>query len=701
MKRTLLKTTALAACLTVVTAPSYAFDLFGWFKKDNSIDAMIEHVPADTAFFFGGISDPEYLESADQMIQSIDYSEMSSGLTELFEVLPESKGLDILSWMLDDYYATLPEGTEKLYAHYGLDTKGASVLYMDGLYPVMRVAVKDEDAFLNLLKAGAKAVDLELGTATIDGNSLTTIELVNEDNATIHLGILVKDKVLTLSALSNKDNDAAKAQRFALAKPAMAMNPDLWDEDGETYEFNEYFRGYVSLLNIAKSLLNEDSQAIQQILAFAGDDAPDFSALQGQCKGDVLNMVAGTPRFVIGLNDYQLDDSTMTSEFSYALEVKNESILGELQKLRGFNPGYITNNDALAFGISLGISADALSPVLTSLWTQFTQAEFSCEQLQEMQAQASGFNPAMIAMFTGMAQGLSGISAGVFDVMLDESLPAGGRFDMIASVTAEKPEVLAALISNYLPMLQGTQIPTDGTPVNLADNGLPMDIFLAIKGKHLVAYSGEQGTKVANAMANEPNTANGTAALALDYQKTADVLLTAIGPWSAYSQDESCTEFYSAALMLKSFPARLTGRDDITANGFEANWTMSMSDIQSIMNRYGNNISGEYALEYLDYDCSWVAIGTETLNDDGTGMYSEQDESGSCNLYESRYQWNNAMGIMVQSESVNQYRDSCDEEWYEDEPYDFTCQVLANDDTGFYCLESGEDEPTLHRYTRQ
>jgi hypothetical protein len=70
-------------------------------------------------------------------------------------------------------------------------------------------------------------------------------------------------------------------------------------------------------------------------------------------------------------------------------------------------------------------------------------------------------------------------------------------------------------------------------------------------------------------------------------------------------------------------------------------------------------------------------------------------------MWKSTYQWEESLGVFSQTNSQNFYRDDCESEWIEDEPYDFVCMITAGEDGNFYCLETYEGDQTLYRYTRQ
>jgi hypothetical protein len=699
MKGKFFKTAAVMACLSSTAAFGFNLDVFGWFQKDNSIDKMIEYIPADTALFVGAVTNKDIVTRSDQMMARLKDSGDGDAFLEVLKSFPESEGLDFIRWFIKDYYEVAPQGGLAMYNHYGLDMEGASVVYLDGIFPVIRVALQDEQAFLNLVKQAALESDLTLGSKTIADETLTTIELTKKDDLVLTLGFMIKDSVLTLSVLSQKDDAVAQEQRFALSKPAQSMPADSWDNDGKTYDFMDYSHGYVSLLNIANAMLDKDVRAHKQLKALMGDELPDLTETQTQCRADIVNIVSGVPRFVFGLNRYDVRGDNMALDFSYALEIKNANILGELSKLRGFIPSYLNTSKDLAIGLGVGLSADAISPVLTNLWNQFTKADFNCAQLQNLQVTLRDNNPAMLSVFTSMAQSLSGVSLSIFDLIKDENSQLGAQYDAIATITTEKPEVLSALASKFLPILNGVQVPTDGSAINLADSGLPINAYVAIKGKHLVAYTGEKSKQVAEQLATEEVKPNGVVAFNMDSTKLGDLIMN-MGPLSA-SMGNDCTDLYTVSTALSAVPFSLKVREDLDGNGYKSAWSMSMNDVSKVTIKRRQDLVNAFKVEYLDEECHWIDIGSETFNQDGTGTFVDTDDSNSCNIFESGFKWSYSMGSIIETNSNNRFRSSCDSEWEQQESVDFSCQILGAKNTEFYCLQDDGDYKALHRYTQK
>jgi hypothetical protein len=382
------------------------------------------------------------------------------------------------------------------------------------------------------------------------------------------------------------------------------------------------------------------------------------------------------------------------------LEIDYEPVLTDLTQLVGFVPDYVTEQDAVTLGLALGVDMDKLVPALTSLWTQFVRAEFECEFLQVAQMQMQSTNPAMLAVATGFAKGVKGVSAGVFNL---DTANSEFTYDIDALITlsAEDPSLITSLLSTYLPLSPGQTITDGGEPVALP-LPLPVEAFIEQKGQHLVVYTGEVSKAEADRLANVELATNGLSAITVDYANLGNLMvnsaqmLTDLQPES----DGDCTQMYVGGLMLKSMDMRLTGRDVFDEDGWSSRYNISM-DPMAALEMSNVDLPGTYLLEYMDYDCSWYESGIEVISADGTGSYTESDDEGSCPMWKSTYQWEESLGVFSQTNSQNFYRDDCESEWIEDEPYDFVCMITAGEDGNFYCLETYEGDQTLYRYTRQ
>lgn len=197
-----------------------------------------------------------------------------------------------------------------------------------------------------------------------------------------------------------------------------------------------------------------------------------------------------------------------------------------LGSIRGFIPAHVTNGEEKVLGFGYGVDVAKVAPLVNTLWGRFTKAEFKCSELVALQQQAKQNSPMAIAMMTGMANSVKGVSASIFDLVMepnDQGMPEPKTFDALVTLSAEDPLVLVNTVKGLAPMLGQIQIPEDGTPVSInqyipSPQPLGMDIKLAVKGDHLVLFTGEKATIIAEKMASQALETNGMTHFSMDMQ---------------------------------------------------------------------------------------------------------------------------------------------------------------------------------------
>ncbi|MGL5665775.1 MAG: hypothetical protein ACRDD9_06575, partial [Shewanella sp.] len=87
------------------------------------------------------------------------------------------------------------------------------------------------------------------------------------------------------------------------------------------------------------------------------------------------------------------------------------------------------------------------------------------------------------------------------------------------------------MVKPFAPMLAELQVadngePTDLSPLLMLPPEMNIKPMLAIKGQHLVVYSGDKGLALANKLAGEKPSANGLYSMSADYGKMFTPVLT-------------------------------------------------------------------------------------------------------------------------------------------------------------------------------
>ena len=702
MKRTSFKAVALSVSLSALALPSHAFDLFGLFSKENTLNAMLEHVPADSLLVIAGNNNEQMNLQVGQWANNTGLNNFS-GLDNLLKNMDSTAGNDLIAWLVKDYAEIYETDVTQVNKHYGIKSDGAYILYTDGLFPVFRAALANDQALPALLTKAAAETKYELKTEALGKGTVYTFPLIDEADARakLTLGVMIYKKTLTISFFTDKDNQQAKLERFALANAGASSAKVRWQQDGKNYGLDEFLRGYIDFLSIANAIYSPEHKANQQLMALLPDhDKEEFKEnINPQCQTDVINLVSQSPRYLFGSIRQQFNNKQVELDFKTILELTNPELKANLTKLRGHLPNYLTSNDRLVAGFGVGLDSHQLAQVATALWESFTKQEFTCPPLQKLQATVAEQNPSVIGMGTAMLQGMNGVSFGLFDININNESIAESSIDAIATISAKQAKVLASMATQFAPFLKGVEIPADGTPVNLKSATIPTDLYASIKNEHIVLYSGTEATKVAQSVIAEPVTANGVQALVLDYEKISDIYLATI-ELGVFNDQIECQNNYTNALFMRRLPLRLSAQSDFTDKGVQNRYNLTINLDKA--SGLAAPVTGSYKLAYLDYDCSWVTVGFETLTDDSNGEYYEMDDAGQCRTYEGTYKWSASNMTLAQEDSSYRYRDSCDSDWQDADADNFSCEIMTKDSNEFYCLSiDSTEESTLYRYIRQ
>ncbi|MGS0728816.1 hypothetical protein ACVBKF_21645, partial [Shewanella sp. 0m-11] len=254
--------------------------------------------------------------------------------------------------------------------------------------------------------------------------------------------------------------------------------------------------------------------------------------------------------------------------FRTVVESNNQVLLNAYQKLRGYIPAYVQDIDNSVFTFGLGIDVNQMVPSLTAIWDDMLTPEYQCGPLAEMQVQMSQQSPAMLGMFTGMANGVKGIGVSLIDYKISDNLdnPQLESLDAVLSLSAENPAMLFNLVKPFAPELANIQLPANGDAIDLNTIiPIPAEVNvspkLAVKGNHLVLFAGNKGEAIANSLAAETLVNNGLMVMSTDYMKMFKPLLTFIELTGEPIPEE--------LEMMKDYDMRVKLSLDIDQKGFE------------------------------------------------------------------------------------------------------------------------------------
>lgn len=546
-------------------------------------DSPLTYVPADTVFFTGQL-EPFPLN---QYLKSTAYSQgnMADELFAEFSESTDPKELFVASLMKSYFEAVgSPETFQKTF---GLPDEIKTLVYAVGLMPVVRYQVTDEQSFWAVLDKAELDSGFKHELRKSKELPYRAYTFENSDKGETFEAVVAYENGWATWTINTHINTPADLDlALAQTKPTSSLKDagvlkGIQTQHGFTRESLSYLdhQGIVTALTTANG--NALATMLTKAIELEGDDKNNGLATirTPECAAEMGAIAANWPRTVVGIRSK--DDIKITAERSYmkaamVVESKNKVVLDALTSMQGFIPSYL--DKAQVFGMGLGIDTNKLSPALSSIWSNMLEPSYTCEPLMEMQASTREANPAALAMFTGMAQGVKGVALGIQDFSLSMEGPAPElkSLDAIVSLSAENPAVLFNMAKTFAPPLAHIQLPTDGSAVDLSTMlpippGVDVKPMLAVKGKHLVIYNGEKGKAIAEGLASEEAASNGLFNFSMDYKK----MLAPVLPIIEMAGDPEVTEQLQ---VLKNIDMRIKMDINLNAQGIEL---LSEADIKA------------------------------------------------------------------------------------------------------------------------
>ncbi|MAN53285.1 MULTISPECIES: hypothetical protein [unclassified Marinimicrobium] len=692
---------SLVVLVLVGVAVAFATGVFtGSRTSGNGLDELLTFIPADSPVVVVGQTKADYTELSNKTLQNMNPNDIQP-LIDLLDASEEGSGAQLVRWLIDDYIQTAAtQGQQGLVDRYGANPTGPYGFYFSGAAPVVRFSLTSAEPLMAVLaeaeqETGVTAEQSTLGSATLYAWSL------NEEKPEIKLGLALDERSLTLSLLNSKDTPEARMLRFARQPQAEPLaGTERLKQLRKDYADADQFMGYVDFQQIVTALFSPEQNGTGRELRtwfpeFEQDFAQDMS---DACRNDYVALASHMPRITMGSDGYSVNGNELGQDLSFLWHINNDSVVTSLQKLQGHVPGYARTVDDKLAAYALGLNVSQLVPVLSEFWTQFTQAEFQCEQLQAMQQQAQSYNPAMLAMGTAMVDSVRGAGIALFNLEPSDTTPVGLDGSVLVSISSENPAALASMASSFVPGMMGLSIPSDGTAVEIPD---PMGLggnFAAIKGKHLVVYRGSAGEAAANNLAGETLETNGLSALALNLREPMKMFNT-VEPVMQTMGNPGCAETFVGLLNLTQTPISMGYQEALGQRGWRGDLSIEMEVADPVT---PGDIAGEYELALLDdSSCSWEPLGQETLGEDQTGGFASESADGACDEYQSEFTWSMTGRLLSQSTHVERQRDACDSDWNTMETAEnFECGVIAAEGDHFYCSTMTDGVTELYRYSR-
>mgnify|MGYP005989957331 CR=1 FL=1 len=539
----------------------------GWFSSllpsffSSDKEDILIYVPVDTAYYIGGDSTEKLTDVMDSFSVLESSPRFSGWLNESLASLNEydSPEAKFFTYFLGQYKSANESGLVDLAKLTGIPLTGAYAVFSDGLFPVIRINVGNVEAVDNLIEEAVKDSGWKYSWEDI-GDEKVRLWMLGEgnENEKMYLTVLNNENGVVITFLNSNDELEEKQQRLGITKPesSLATNGTI-ETLKEQYSYTNDMIGFIQIDRIVDAFLfPEESRLGHDLTEFLPkrDMARLQRELSTECRVEYSELIASVPRFVTGYQVLESDSESAFYTTHSVLELKNQAVSLSLQNAQGHLPAHSMVVDDKLFAFGLGLNSDDLRKELVSLLVRFQGTEFKCAPLQYMKEDVMSAVPVALLNEASAAAGMKGIGISLFDLKMKEDSVLPESIDFLISVAAEKPVALFEQAKKF-PLTPQITLSENGNEVLL---DLPaetdVDVKAAIKGKHLVVFSGEHSTLIANKLVTEPINNNGLVSISADFHKLGELLGSGeLDPLLAETHvDNACTMKYEMAHMFQS-----------------------------------------------------------------------------------------------------------------------------------------------------
>ncbi|WP_217877006.1 hypothetical protein [Pseudoalteromonas shioyasakiensis] len=548
--------------------------LYSQNKASVDVDLPeLAYVPADTAVFYGQLKPFPYSKYFALMPDAM------KGTSDLTPIIAELKTVDdknalFLASLMEKYQQSLSSyDAFKSIWGFGDDYKG--MMYAQGLMPIVRFQVADQSSIINSIKQSADEAGIAYTTESLEGVSYTrfAIELEGLDNFNLIASTHNNWATITLTTALSNEQDLRIA--LGVEKPAQSLaETKKLPELIKTFSLDGNSVGFVDHQRIANAVTGKEDSRLHQMLKELLDKAQQSNALAmistPECQDDIAAIAAKWPATVSGTTKTRITADYADFDVKAVLQSTDQDLLNTLQAVRGFVPKHTTELDGQMMSVAYGIDVAKVLPLANTLTGAIKSAEFNCGPIVALQNEMQEVSTAGLAMMSGFANGVQGMSVSVQDAALtidDYNGPQIDKLDAIVTLSATDAHGLYSIAQGFVPPLANIKLPANGDAVLINEyipSPVPLnfDIKMALKGNHIVIFTGDKSAQIAETLESQSVTKNGFVNMAFDVQKILLPLLDTIASTGQLT-DEEMAELDS----LRDQPVGVYFATDITDNG--------------------------------------------------------------------------------------------------------------------------------------
>lgn len=665
---------------------------------DNRVRQTFQQdAPSDTLTYWEGA-----LSSVSMGSWSPNASQQVEQLIGQIQTLKSSfspQSVDFITAIIRDYLEVIDGTPETLAQHYGLNKDQDMAIYLDGLSPIIQLAVASPDPIRRIVMDAVAASESPIKKAAWNGREVFLWDVVREP----HLGfaIVFEPKRVTFGLYSDMDTQARTWRRLGLIPEAQSVfSHGTLAEIQQQYPFIGVFEGFVDLRRWVEFLsMDPRHLATQDLMLLDPSTEKQTSAV---CQQEYAGLVENFPLFAAGYERFRRSENGVDGRVSGYLAIKQQANTAALVSLNGHLANHANSDRGQIASLAVGLDTQGVLAAITPLWEALADAEFVCPELRTWQQAVGPYNPATLAVGLALAQGVQGAAISLFDLTgLFDASDAGG-VDALFTLSSSQPAALPALLS-MLPQLQGAKLPTDSTPVPLRFGELPPSLvpMASIRGNHLAITLGPKSAQMAKSLDNEPLNQRGWLSMIVNSDRLSAQVFEPMwtsGTFTNSLEAEACIQMSLGASALRDSHVQMALKAGVNPQGVSV--TIDQQTALNAQQRTPSLPVGAFDLATMGNGCQWEVFGTETLSPNGEGSYDILAPFDACSTWTARYQWQQRGRRLFYVETEALGRDDCGTPLVPQEPSNYDCVIVQSNDSGFSCLfqyEGGDMD--LFRYT--
>jgi hypothetical protein len=389
----------LGVALTTLLASACADD-------DSKSNDLLQYIPADTPYVLA-LTEPfpdelmDRFESvADKTLASyrtiIDYYMEEAAAEAKTQEDGEAEAARLLA-LRDEVNALMSvQGLRDA----GIGRDSLFAIYGDGILPVIRLSLTDNEAFEAAIARIEARVDARFLVGELDGLSY---RYHDQDKFRLVVAIPGKDAVIAI--LPATVSDERLATTLGLKKPSSSLaKSGRLQKISKEYGFTEHFAGLIDVERVAASLLDDPQGRNAELFEAVGFDT---SMISSTCRNEIRELAAIAPRVAFGYTEV----SSKVLGGSMIVELRDDIATG-LATLPAAVPGLGLDMGGL---FSLGFSLDPLAArnFYEARLDALEADPFECEHMADLQAGTAKGREALAKPLPPVVYGFRGFLANV------------------------------------------------------------------------------------------------------------------------------------------------------------------------------------------------------------------------------------------------------------------------------------------------